>query len=68
MAAAVSSVCGIFTSAITAIAIIVIILAIAGMIFVSWGLENDLFEKEDVTEWLKIIFKRRNKNGKNFDW
>ena len=45
MAASVSAVCGIFTSAITAVAIVIVILAIAGMIFVSWGLDNDLFEK-----------------------
>lgn len=66
MAAAVSSVCGIFTSAITAIAIVVVILVIAGMIFVSWGLENELFEKEDVTNWLEIIFRRKEK--KNKEW
>ena len=64
MAASVSAVCGIFTSAITAIAIVIIILAIGGMIFVSWGLDNDLFEKEDVTNWLEIIFKRKEKKNK----
>jgi hypothetical protein len=64
MAASVSAVCGIFTSAITAVAIVIVILAIAGMIFVSWGLENDLFEKEDVTNWLEIIFKRKEKKNK----
>ena len=58
MAAAVSSVCGIFTTAIVAIVILIIVLVIAGMIFVSWGLDNSNFEKEDVTEWLKIIFKK----------
>lgn len=66
MAASVSAVCGIFTSAITAIAIVVVILAIGGMIFVSLGLENDLFEKEDVTNWLEIIFNRKEKKKK--DW
>lgn len=64
MAASVSAVCGIFTSAITAIAIVIVILAIGGMIFVSLGLENDLFEKEDVTNWLEIIFKRKEKKNK----
>lgn len=64
MAASVSAVCGIFTSAITAIAIVIVILAIGGMIFVSWGLDNDLFEKEDVTNWLEIIFKRKEKKNK----
>lgn len=64
MAASVSAVCGIFTSAITAVAIVIVILAIAGMIFVSWGLDNDLFEKEDVTNWLEIIFKRKEKKNK----
>lgn len=64
MAASVSAVCGIFTSAITAIAIVIVILAIGGMIFVSLGLENDLFEKEDVTNWLEIIFKRKEKKDK----
>ena len=58
MAAAVSSVCGIFTTAIVAIVLLIIVLAIAGMVFVSWGLDNSNFEKEDVTEWLKIIFKK----------
>lgn len=58
MAAAVSSVCGIFTTAIVAIVILIIVLVIAGMVFVSWGLDNSNFEKEDVTEWLKIIFKK----------
>lgn len=66
MAASVSAVCGIFTSAITAIAIVVVILVIGGMIFVSWGLDNSLFEKEDVTNWLEIIFKRKEKKKK--DW
>lgn len=66
MAASVSAVCGIFTSAITAVAIVIVILVIAGMIFVSWGLDNDLFEKEDVTNWLEIIFKRKEKKKK--DW
>ena len=66
MAASVSAVCGIFTSAITAVAIVIVILAIGGMIFVSWGLDNDLFEKEDVTNWLEIIFKRKEKKKK--DW
>ena len=66
MAASVSAVCGIFTSAITAVAIVIVILAISGMIFVSWGLDNDLFEKEDVTNWLEIIFKRKEKKKK--DW
>lgn len=64
MAASVSAVCGIFTSAITAVAIVIVILAIAGMIFVSWGLDNNLFEKEDVTNWLEIIFKRKEKKNK----
>lgn len=64
MAVSVSAVCGIFTSAITAIAIVIVILAIGGMIFVSLGLENDLFEKEDVTNWLEIIFKRKEKKNK----
>ena len=64
MAASVSAVCGIFTSAITAVAIVIVILAIGGMIFVSWGLDNDLFEKEDVTNWLEIIFKRKEKKNK----
>jgi nitrogen fixation-related uncharacterized protein len=64
MAASVSAVCGIFTSAITAVAIVIVILAIAGMIFVSWGLDNDLFEKEDVTNWLEIIFRRKEKKNK----
>lgn len=64
MAASVSAVCGIFTSAITAVAIVIVILAIAGMIFVSWGLDNSLFEKEDVTNWLEIIFKRKEKKNK----
>ena len=64
MAASVSAVCGIFTSAITAVAIVIVILAIAGMIFVSWGLDNDLFEKEDVTNWLEIIFKIKEKKNK----
>ena len=63
MAASVSAVCGIFTSAITAVAIVIVILAIGGMIFVSLGLENDLFEKEDVTNWLEIIFKRKEKKN-----
>lgn len=58
MAAAVSSVCGIFTTAIVAIVVLIIILAISGMIFVYAGLDNGNFEKEDVTEWLKIIFKK----------
>ena len=31
------------------------------MLFVSWGLANNLFEKEDVTNWLEIIFKRKEK-------
>ena len=66
MAASVSAVCGIFTSAITAVAIVIVVLAIAGMIFVSWGLDNSLFEKEDVTNWLEIIFKRKEKKKK--DW
>lgn len=66
MTASVSVVCGIFTSAITAVAIVIVILVIAGMIFVSWGLDNDLFEKEDVTNWLEIIFKRKEKKKK--DW
>lgn len=66
MAASVSAVYGIFTSAITAVAIVIVILVIAGMIFVSWGLDNDLFEKEDVTNWLEIIFKRKEKKKK--DW
>jgi hypothetical protein len=34
-------------------------LAIAGMIFIYAGLDNGNFEKEDVTEWLKIIFKKK---------
>jgi hypothetical protein len=59
MTAAVSSVCGIFTTAIVAVAIIIIALAISGMIFVYAGLDNSNFEKEDVTEWLKIIFKKK---------
>lgn len=58
MAAAISSVCGIFITAIIAIAIIVIALVVSGMIFVYAGLDNGNFEKEDVTEWLKIIFKK----------
>lgn len=58
MAAAVSSVCGIFTTAIVAIVVLIIILVIAGMIFIYAGLDNGNFEKEDVTEWLKIIFKK----------
>lgn len=64
MAAAVSSVCGIFTGAITAIAIVIVILMIAGMIFVTYGLENELFEKEDVTNWLEIIFRKKEKKNK----
>ena len=59
MAAAVSSVCGIFTTAIVAIVVLIIVLVVAGMIFVYAGLDNGNFEKEDVTEWLKIIFKKR---------
>ena len=68
MAAAVSSVCGIFTTAIVAIVILIVILAIGGMIFISWGLDNDLFEKEDVTEWLQIIFKKKEKDNRRNNW
>ena len=68
MAAAVSSVCGIFTTAITAIVILIIVLVIAGMVFISWGLDNDLFEKEDVTEWLQIIFKKKEKDNRRNNW
>ena len=66
MATAVSSVCGIFTTAIVAIVILIIVLFIAGMVFVSWGLDNSNFEKEDVTEWLKIIFKKKDKRNNNW--
>ncbi len=59
MTAAVSSVCGIFTTAIVAIVVLIIVLAIAGMIFIYAGIDNGNFEKEDVTEWLKIIFKKK---------
>lgn len=65
MAAAISSVCGIFTTAIVAIVVLIIILAISGMIFVYAGLDNGNFEKEDVTEWLKIIFKRKEADAGN---
>lgn len=66
MAAAVSSVCGIFTTAIIAIVVLIIVLVIAGMIFIYAGLDNGNFEKEDVTEWLKIIFKK--KDNKRKEW
>lgn len=66
MTAAVSSVCGIFTTAITATAIIVIVLAIGGMIFIYSGLDNDIFGKEDVTEWLKIIFRQKNNQSRSW--
>ena len=66
MAAAVSSVCGIFTTAIVAIVVLIIVLVIAGMIFIYAGLDNGNFEKEDVTEWLKIIFKK--KDNKRKEW
>ena len=66
MAAAVSSVCGIFTTAIVATIVLIIILAISGMIFVYAGLDNGNFEKEDVTEWLKIILKKKDTQRK--DW
>lgn len=66
MAAAVSSVCGIFTTAIVAIVILIIVLVIAGMIFIYAGLDNGNFEKEDVTEWLKIIFKKKDKRNNNW--
>lgn len=66
MTAAISLVCGIFTTAIIAVTIIVIVLAISGMIFVYTGLDNGNFEKEDVTEWLKIIFKK--KDNKRKEW
>ena len=66
MATAVSSVCGIFTTAIVAIVALIIVLVIAGMIFVYAGLDNGNFEKEDVTEWLKIIFKK--KDNKRKEW
>lgn len=68
MAAAVSLVCGIFTTAIIAIVILIIVLVIAGMIFVYAGLDNGNFEKEDVTEWLKIIFKKKDGEKRNKDW
>lgn len=58
MTAAVSSVCGIFTTAIVAIVVLIIVLVVAGMIFIYAGLDNGNFEKGDVTEWLKIIFKK----------
>jgi hypothetical protein len=63
VAAAVSSVCGIFTTAIVAIVVLIIALAISGMIFIYAGLDNGNFEKEDVTEWLKIIFKKSADTG-----
>ena len=66
MAAAVSLVCGIFTTAIIAIVVLIIVLVIAGMIFIYAGLDNGNFEKEDVTEWLKIIFKK--KDNKRKEW
>lgn len=66
MTAAVSSVCGIFTTAIVAIVVLIIVLVIAGMIFIYAGLDNGNFEKEDVTEWLKIIFKK--KDNKRKEW
>lgn len=65
MTAAISSVCGIFTTAIIAIVVLIIILVIAGMIFVYAGLDNGNFEKEDVTEWLKIIFKKKDVDAGN---
>lgn len=68
MAAAVSSICGIFTTAIVAIVILIIVLVIAGMIFIYAGLDNSNFEKEDVTEWLKIIFKKKDREKRNKDW
>ena len=68
MAAAVSSVCGIFTTAIVAIVILIVILVIAGMIFTTWGLDNSLFEKEDVTKWLQIIFKKKEKDNRRNNW
>lgn len=65
MTAAISSVCGIFTTAIVATIVLIIILAISGMIFVYAGLDNGNFEKEDVTEWLKIIFKKKDADAGN---
>lgn len=58
MTAAVSSICGIFTTAIIAIVVLIIILVVAGMVFIYAGLDSGNFEKEDVTEWLKIIFRK----------
>ena len=66
MTAAVSSVCGIFTTAIVAIVVLIIVLVVAGMIFIYAGLDNGNFEKEDVTEWLKIIFKKKDKRNNNW--
>ena len=65
MTAAVSSVCGIFTTAIVAIVVLIIVLVVAGMIFIYAGLDSGNFEKEEVTEWLKIIFKKKDADAGN---
>ena len=65
MTTIVSSICGIFTTAIIAIVVLIIMLVVAGMIFIYASLDNDNFEKEDVTKWLEIIFRKKNADAGN---
>lgn len=59
MTAAIKAICGVLTGAITGFVILVIVLSIIGIVFVAWGIDSRNFEVKDVSEWLKIIFKKK---------